>query len=283
MTAANLSFLLNDTQIKLASDLLPMGEIIFLRGVFATTLIGVGVLALGHHRSIAMLRHRTVLWRTIGEIAATLLFLTALFRMPIANVTAILQVLPLMITAAGAIFLAERVGWRRWTAIAIGFVGVLIVLRPGGEGFNAFGLLALAATVFITMRDLVTRVMPANMPTMLVAALASASITLAGAGLGVGEDWVVPDLRALGLAAGAGVFIAGGYWLAILAMRHGEVAVIAPFRYSVIVWAIIAGYLVWGDVPDLPTVAGTALIITTGIYTFYRERRHTAVTVGAQL
>lgn len=272
MVAANLTFLLNDTQVKLAGDQLPIGEIVFLRGLFASLLIGGLVIYFGLYRYVRALLHSTIVWRTIGEICATLLFLTALLHMPIADITAILQVIPLMTTAAGAIFLAEAVGWRRWTAIAIGFVGVLIVLRPGGDAFNVFGLLAFGSMFFVTMRDMVTRVMPAGMPTLLVAGLTSVVVSITGAGIGLGEDWIVPDITALALLVGSAVFITIGYYTAIIAMRHGDIAVTAPFRYTVIVWAIIVGYLVWGDVPDLPMLVGTAIIIATGIYTFYRER-----------
>lgn len=271
MTAANLSFLLNDTQVKVVGETLPLGEMVFIRGLFASILIGALAVYFGLHRYIGLLLHKTVIWRTIGEMGATILFLTALLHMPIADITAVLQVIPLAITAAGAIFLAEAVGWRRWTAIAVGFAGVLIVLRPGGEGFNLYGLLALGAMLFVTMRDMVTRVMPAATPTFLVGAFTSVAMTVLGAGMGVAESWAMPTAFDLLLMFGAAAFIAVGYLTAIVAMRHGDVAVVAPFRYSVIVWAIIVGYLVFGDVPDLPTLAGTAIIIVTGIYTLYRE------------
>jgi drug/metabolite transporter (DMT)-like permease len=109
-------------------------------------------------------------------------------------------------------------------------------------------------------------------PALLVAGLTSVVITITGAGIGLGEDWVVPDPTTLALLFGAGVLITVGYYAAIIAMRHGDVAVVAPFRYTVIVFAIVVGYLVWGDIPDLPMLVGTAIIIATGIYTFYRER-----------
>ena len=273
MTTANLTFLLNDTQVKLAGDMLPLGEIIFFRGLFASVLIGALIVYFDLHRSLRTVLHSTVAWRTFGEIAATLLFLTALLHMPIADVTAVLQVVPLMTTAAGAIFLAEVVGWRRWTAIAIGFVGVLIVLRPGGEGFNVFGFLALAAMIFVTLREMATRLMPAGTPTLVVAGFTSLALTVVGALMCLYETWVVPDLTALALLFGSAAFIAVAYYFAIQAMRHGDVAVVAPFRYSVIIWAIIVGFLVWGDIPDALTLIGTTIIIITGIYTFYRERR----------
>jgi drug/metabolite transporter (DMT)-like permease len=272
MVTANLTFLLNDTQVKLAGDRLPIGEIVFLRGLVASLLLGALVFYFGLHRYIQVVFHRTIMWRTVGEVCATLLFLTALLRLPIADITAVLQVVPLMTTAAGAILLAEAVGWRRWTAIAVGFIGVLIVLRPGGAAFNVFGLLALLAMFFVTLRDMATRVMPVGTPTLLVAAVTSLANVATGAAMGIGEDWVVPDRTALALLLGAGVFVTVGYYTAILAMRYGDVAVVAPFRYSVIVWAIIVGYLVWGDVPDLPTILGTTIIIAMGVYTFYRER-----------
>ena len=166
----------------------------------------------------------------------------ALFQIPIANSNTILQVVPLMVTAAAAIFLKDEVGWRRWTAIAIGFAGVLIVIRPGLAGFNEFSLLALAAAAFIALRDMTTRIMAVSVPTLLIAFITAVVVGISGPiyAAVVGEHWLMPSAKAVALLGGASVFLTGGYLTAIDFMRHGDIAVVAPFRYTVIVWAVIS-------------------------------------------
>lgn len=276
LIACNIFFLINDTLIKLANaGGVPLGEILFLRGILAAALLFPIVVASGAHRQARLLLNRSVFWRCIAEIAASVLFLIALFHLPFANINAILQVVPLMLTAAAAIFLGEEVGWRRWLAIAVGFAGVMIVIRPGLGDYNAFGLIALASMAFITLRDLMTRTMPRGLPALLLTLVTATIVALSGPAVSwaLDERWVMPDFRNGGLIVASTVFVVGGYLTAIEFMRHGNIAVVAPFRYLVVLWAIIVGYLVWGEVPDLPMLAGTALIIGTGIYTFYRERR----------
>ncbi len=278
VTASNFLFLINDTQIKLVSTEMPLGEIILLRGILATVLVVPIVVITGAHVHLAQLVHRAVFWRTVAEILAAYLYLLALFHIPIANANAILQVIPLMITASAAIFLGEVVGWRRWTAIAVGFAGVLIVIRPGLAGFNAFSLLTLASVVFITLRDMTTRMMPRGVPALLIALITAAAVGATGPvfALVVGEQWVMPSARALALLTGAVVFLIGGYMTAVEFMRHGDIAVVAPFRYTVILWAMVVGFVVWGEAPDAAMLVGSAIIIATGVYTFHRERRLSA-------
>ncbi|KAB2866165.1 MAG: DMT family transporter [Bauldia sp.] len=275
IAACNLFFLINDTQVKLAGADLPLTELLFIRGLLAALILIPIVIYAGSYHAVALIRHRWVYVRLFAEICATFLFLYALLHIPIANINAILQVVPLMVTAAAAIFLKEKVGWRRWLAIAIGFAGVLVVIRPGLAGFDAFALVALASMVFVTLRDITTRFMPRGLPALLVALVTAIAVGGAGLVLGlfVGEAWVVPSARSLALIAGASVFLIGGYLTAVDFMRHGDISVVAPFRYLVIVWAIIVGYIVWGEVPDLAMIVGTVIIIGTGIYTFHRERR----------
>ena len=152
MMAAMAGFILNDTFVKLASEELPTGQIIFLRGVLATPLVLLLAWRWGAFARLSALRDRFVAWRTVGEMGSTALYLTALFNMPLTNVTAILQIVPLITTAAAAIFLGERVGLRRWAAVSLGLLGVLVIVRPGLEGFNAWSLVALAAMGFIALR-----------------------------------------------------------------------------------------------------------------------------------
>jgi drug/metabolite transporter (DMT)-like permease len=283
ITACNLLFLINDALIKLANSEMPLGEILFFRGVAVSILLVPIVLWTGAWRQAAHLWNWPVFWRTVAEMAAAILYLLALFHLPIANTNAIAQIVPLMVTATGAIFLGEVVGWRRWTAIAVGFAGVLVVVRPGLSGFNAFSLVALASMLFITLRDVTTRIMPRGLPALLVAVVTGVAVGLSGPvlGLSLGEAWVPPTGRTVALIAGSACFLLGGYLTAVEFMRHGDIAVIAPFRYTVIVWAMITGFLLWGELPDLLMLVGTAIIIATGVYTFYRERKNATLTAAA--
>jgi len=275
ISAANLLFLINDTLIKLASPSMPLGEILFFRGLFATALLVPIVVAADVVKYVPLLWNASLFWRTLAEILGAILFILALFHIPIANINTILQVVPLMVTACAAIFLGEKVGWRRWAAIMVGFVGVMIVIRPGLDGFDAWSLVALGSMFFITLRDLTTRTMPRGIPALLVALVTAVSVGLTGPiySLGVGETWTSPSGHTLLLIGGAAVFLIFGYLLSVDFMRHGDIAVVAPFRYIVVLWAIIVGYIVWQEVPDVPMIIGTALIIASGIYTIHRERR----------
>ena len=267
-----LAFILNDTLIKVVSARLPTGEIMVLRGGIALAIMLVLLVASGGHRHWRLALSPIVGWRTVGEVGATVLYLFALFHMPIANASAISQIVPLMTTAAAAMFLGEKVGWRRWVAIAIGFVGVMIIMRPGVAGFDAYSLAALASMAFVSMRDLVTRRLPLGISTLLVATVTAGAVMLSGAALGLAETWSRPNLEELSLLAVAACLLLVGYGTVILAMRHGEMGVMAPFRYAVILFAIALGYAVWGDVPDAYTIIGTAIVVATGLYTIHRER-----------
>ncbi|WP_249689396.1 DMT family transporter [Stappia sp. WLB 29] len=273
MMLAMAGFIVNDSFVKLVSERLPLGEIMFVRGIMALVLVlGLAVIN-GEVRRFHLLASRLVGQRVFAEVTATVLYLTALFNMEIANATAILQALPLLVTAGAATFLGAPVGWRRWTAIAVGFSGVLLIVRPGMEGFNAWALMALAGVLFMALRDLTTSVLPKNVPTLGVTFATLVGVTLTGLALSVGETWTVPSLLDLTFLAAAACFILIGFVCIINAMRIGDISLVAPFRYSIIVWAIIIGYFVWGDVPDLPTLAGIAIVVATGLYSLMRERK----------
>lgn len=267
------SFIVNDTMVKAAGETLPLGQILFLRGLVATTLVGLVAWKLGAFHGWRTLFCRKIGLRTLGEVGATLLYLTALLHMPIANASAIAQAAPLVITAAGAVFLAEAVGWRRWSAVVVGFLGILLIVRPGTEGFNGYALLALASVFLVALRDVVTRFIPASTPTLFITVVTAAAVTVTGAGLSATEEWGAMGGREVALLLGAAVFVLLGYIFSVVAMRHGDVSIVAPFRYSFIPYAIAIGYIVWGDVPDGLTMVGIAIVVATGVYTFYRERR----------
>ncbi len=273
MLLAGLAYIANDTLIKLASDHLPTGEIIFIRGSFGVAIMVGLVIATGAWRQLRWLGDRHVLARSISDMAATILYLVALFNMPIADISATYQIVPLMTTAAAAIFLGERVGWRRWIAIAMGFVGVINIMRAGGSGFDGFFLVALASMALIPLRDLVTRRLDAAAPTLLVVTGATVGVWLLGIVMTFSETWVQPTVHDWTVLTIAGALLVSGHGFMVLAMRHGAVAVVAPFRYAVVVYAILIGYFVWGDVPDAYMLTGTAIVVATGLYSFRREQR----------
>jgi drug/metabolite transporter (DMT)-like permease len=273
MLAAMGSLIVNDCFVKLAAAQLPAGEAIFLRGLFTTLLCAGMVAATTGPGALREIGSRGVPARAVAEVLATFFYLNALFNMPIADATAILQFTPLAITAGAALFLGAPVGWRRWLATLVGLAGVLVIVRPFGEGFNPYSALALCAVVFVAARDLLVRRVSPTVPALVVATASAAAVTAASLGLAAFETWQVPSASALLLLAGAGVGLVGGYYWIIVAMRSGDIAVVAPFRYAIILYAVLAGFLVWGEMPDGATWLGVAIVIAAGLYTFLREHR----------
>ena len=278
MMGSMAAFTCNDAAMKFLAQGLPTFQVVALRGVAATALI----LALAHvtgalRKPIPRRDWPIVAVRSAAEVASFVPFILALTHLPLATVSAILQALPLMITAAGALFLGERVGWRRWTAIALGFVGVLLVVRPGAETFDVWTLAVILSTVTITLRDIVTRRLSPQVPSLVVASVSAAGVAVLGIGLSLAQPWapVAPGQGGLILAAAA--FVLGGYLFSIMAMRVGEVAAVTPFRYTALVWGLLLGLVIFGEWPDAATLMGAGLIAATGLYTLLREGRRAPV------
>ncbi len=273
MTLSMASFSLNDAVVKLITETVPLFQFVFIRGVITTVLIaGIAVIFGGLSFKIPKADRGKVALRTAFEMGAMVAFLTALVNMPIANATAILSALPLAITLGAAVFFGESLGWRRISAIAVGAVGVLLIIQPGLEGFNAFSLSALAAVAMVTGRDLVTRAFSEDVPSMGVAVITAGAVSLFGAVLSVNETWVGLGGYELVLLALASVLIIGGYVFSILVMRVGEVGAVAPFRYTSLVFALILGLVVFNEWPNGLALAGAGLVVATGLYTLFRER-----------
>lgn len=267
-------FTFNDVVLKTLSGEVPLFQAIFVRGCFVTAALMIFVAVSGQLK----FDHSGKDWgriglRTMGEIGATMAFLTALFNAPIGNVTAVLQAAPLVITLAGAALLGEKVGWRRYGAIVIGLTGVLLIVKPTSDGFNPYVLFSVLALVFILLRDLPTRGLSKSVPSTFVALTASVAITATGAIVTLGSDWVPLSSSDLFTLAGAAAFLLIAYILAVMVMRVGEIAVVQPFRYTAILWALGLGYLVFDERPDALTLLGAAIVVVMGVYTFYRERR----------
>ena len=270
-------FVFNDTCMKLLLVEVPLFQALLVRGVLMTAIMGLlawraGALAL-HHLSGMAPRDRALIGaRCLADTASTWFFLQALAHMPLANMTAIFQSLPLIVTLGAALFLGEKVGWRRLVAIVIGFCGVLLIVRPDAEGFDIFALYALASVVLVSARELFTRRMSKSVPSMLITLANVLAVTLFGAS-GVVVTGLEPvSTPMLGLLALAALFNVSGYLLTVMAVRIGDLSFVTPFRYTGLVSALVLGFVVFGDWPDAVTALGAALIVGTGLFTFYRER-----------
>ncbi len=274
MATAMASFTMNDAITKSASAEMNFGQVMLVRGVFAIVLIAALALHQRAMRPLRTLMMKPVALRIAGEVGATILFLAAIVNLPLANTTAVLQVLPLAITLGAALMFGEPVGWRRWLAVTAGFTGVLIIVRPGVEGFNQLSLFALLSVIFCAVRDLATKRIPAQIPSLFITLLTAVAVTVAGAAiLGPLGGWTPLSGRALGLLALAAVLLLIGYQCIIMALRTGAISAVAPFRYSALLWAMLLGYLVFGDVPDALMATGATIIVLSGLYAFDRERK----------
>lgn len=272
MMVSMFSFTLNDTFIKLLSGQVPLNQVLFLRGVLTSVLIYVMIRIMGPMQwRIPSRDRRLVALRVGAEAAAAYFFLTALFNMPLANVTAILQSLPLTITLAAAVFLKEPVGWRRLGAILVGFAGVMLIVRPGAADFTIFSIYGLVAVGFVTIRDLATRRLSRETPSMLVTLLSSVGVMIFFGFASLGDDWVALETDEILYVMGASVMVIGGYVCSIMVMRVGEISFVAPFRYTGLLWALLLGYFVFGDWPEVLTLVGAAIVVLMGIYTLYRD------------
>ncbi len=274
MMIAMAAFTLNDTAMKTLSGEVPLFQAIFLRGALTTLWLYLLGRAMGGLKFRLSRRDwGAISLRTFCEGAATFLFLTALFNAPIANVTAILQALPLTVALGAALFLGEPLGWRRIIAILVGFAGVLIIVRPGAEGFTVWSLYALAAVGFVTIRDLSVRRMSSHVPSLTVALVGAASITVAAGLISLYSGWVALSGGQVARLALASLFILAGYLSSVMTMRQGEIGFVAPFRYTGILWALVLGWVVFGDWPDNLTLLGAAIVVLMGLFTLWRERK----------
>lgn len=281
MVLAMAVFICNDALVKTASSQASVAQIMFVRGAMTMVLVFLIARHLKALPTRRMLTDKLMLLRVFFEIGATLTYLTALSRIPFANASSILQSLPLAVTLGAALFLGEKVGWRRWAAIGVGFLGVLIILKPGPAGFAPDALFAVAAVFFTAGRDLVTKRVDPSIPSISVSLFTTMAVTTLGACLIVPMGgWRPLDTGTYGLLALASLAVLAGYQTIIMAMRTGEISFVAPFRYTSLVWALAFGILFFGEIPDNWMILGVSLVIGSGLYTFYRESRRRQVTVG---
>ncbi len=268
---------LNDALIKALAARYPTGELLFIRGVFVWPWIlffamrsgGIGTLRIHNVRGQAL--------RGACVIASAFLFITGLRHLTLADAIAVSFTGPLFITTLAPLMLGERVGWRRWLAVLIGFAGVLFMLRPGGAALQWAIVFPLGAAICGGLRDLITRRIAGTETTVAVLAVTTTVVLLAGLATAPFVSWTPPRAADLATFAASGALIALAHTLMIEAFRRGEATMVAPFKYSSLLWATLFGYLVFGDLPDRWTIVGAAIIVFAGLYVLHREtqlRRH---------
>lgn len=275
MVTSMAAFTCNDAVIKSVTQSLPLYESVALRGiaVLAMMLVAACVQQGGVRLRVARADRGPLVLRTLADIGSTLLYLLALRRMALADLSAIMQALPLAVTLAAALVFGERLGWRRLSAIGIGFLGVVLILRPGTGAFDIWSALGLGAMVLIVVRDIATRSFSTATGSSTIAFYAALTVMLTGFVLGLSEDWRLPTLREGALLMLAAGFLTVGYISAVATMRVGEISFVAPFRYTSLLVAIVLGVLVFGEWPDIWTWAGSGLVVGAGLYTILREHR----------
>ena len=275
MIASQAFFSVSDVMVKLATASLPAGEIMALRGLFGTSIVIALFFFTGAHLQWRALAHPMVALRAIIEGVIAVMFVNAIGKMQMGNYTAILLASPLIITALAALLFKAKVGWRRWSAIAIGFGGVLCVAQPTATGIDMATWLAIGLAFLVAIRDLVTRGVPGHVPSMLVTLATSAVTTGIGIAMTAGGAYVAPDGGTVARLAIAAVAVSLANLLVIMATRKADVAVVAPFRFSVMPFALLSGFFVWGNVPDRLAMLGIVLITGSGLYAIHRERMQT--------
>ncbi|QIE41508.1 DMT family transporter [Rhodobacteraceae bacterium SC52] len=274
MVAAMGGFALEDMFIKLVSANLPTSQILLVLGIGGTAIFGLWAVLRGDSLFAPAMFTRTMMLRNLGEMIGTVCFVTAITLTPLASASAILQATPLAVTLGAAVFLGAPVGWRRWTAILVGFVGVLMVVRPGLEGFQPASLFAVGSVIALATRDLCTRVAPTGISSIVLSAYGFGMMPIAGLLLlPFGDGPQLPTLGQSGYLLGALVAGMLGYYALTSAVRMGDVAVVTPFRYSRLIFAIGIGIAAFGEMPDRWTLIGASIIISSGLYTLLREQR----------
>jgi drug/metabolite transporter (DMT)-like permease len=273
MVVAMAGFAVEDVFLKAASKTLPVGEIMILFGFGGMCLFILLAWRAGEGLLHPAMRSRTVLTRAGFEVAGRLFYTLAIALTALSSAAAILQATPLVVVAGAGLIFGEAIGWRRWLALIVGFAGVLIILRPGLDGFTPLSLLAVLGTLGFAGRDLATRAAPMVLSNLQLGITGFAAILPAGAGLLIwsgGARW--PDTSAAALLTAAIVTGVAAYSALTAAMRTGEVSVVTPFRYSRLLFAMGLGAAVFGERPDAWTLVGSAIVVATGIYTLMQAR-----------
>ena len=272
MLVSQACFVCGDALVKLATADLPTGEIIVVRGIFASLIVAAMMFCAGEMGAARLALRPLVLLRAGIEAAIIAAFISGLRHMPLPDATAITLASPFITAVLLVVIFKERLGWRRWSAIALGFAGVLLVVKPGAQGISPVASLFLLVAALVAVRDLLTAMIPASVPSLIITLATTEAAVIGGLGLGAAETWHMPAGFALLLLAGAALATTLGNLSVVNAFRGTDAAAVAPFRYTMVVFALILGYSVWGDVPDTLALSGMALVVGSGVFIIHRGR-----------
>ncbi len=274
MTAAMAAFAVEDSLIKGAAKTVPIGELLILFGLGGVLVFACVAMLNVERLYTPDVISRPMRIRVLFEITGRLFYGLAIALTPLSAATVILQATPIVVVASAAVVFGEKVGWRRWTAILIGLVGVVVIVQPGGDSFSALSILAVLGMIGFAGRDLASRAAPKTISTTLLGLYGFLAIVVAGAIYAVwrGEAFVMPDLRAMGFVLAASLTGAGAYACLMKAMRTGEVSAVTPFRYTRLIFGIALGVFVFGEALSLPMIVGSGLIVISGLFILWRGK-----------
>ena len=272
MMACMSAFVLNDAFVRLAGNSLPLAQILFLRGVLTTLILLTFAIYLGTFEVRVIKKDKwKIFFRSVAEALTAYFFLTAVLNMPFANVTALLQILPMTVTLAAALVFKEKVGVIRIILIIIGFLGVILIINPSSDGFNLYSGYALTAVILITVRDLITRKLSVEVPTLLPTVSASFGVLLFSIIL-LAKTPIQPlNIQNSFFIILAAFFIIFGYYTAVLVMRIGDISFVSPFRYSAIIFALIIGSIFFKEWPNLSSFIGICIVTVAGGLLLYKN------------
>ncbi|RKF13617.1 DMT family transporter [Roseovarius spongiae] len=274
MIAAMAGFAVEDALLKQASDAVPVGQLMILFGAGGALLFSATAAARGERLFSSDVLSPTMRWRFAFEMGARLFYTLAIVLTPLSSATAILQAAPIVVVMGAALVFGERVGWRRWTAVAIGLTGVLVILRPATDSFSALSLLAVLGMLGFSLRDLASRAAPVSLSSVVLGIYGFAAIAVAGALWSLWEKraFVWPEPSALAAIGAASAVGAMAYGALMSAMRTGDVSVVAPFRYTRLLFGITLGVVWFGETLDTATAAGCVIVVASGLFIFVRGR-----------
>lgn len=261
----------SDVTSKYLTASIPPMQVTWLRYCVFTAIMLAIVWRNGGMARLATTRPLLQVLRGLGVAASSIIFVISLKYLPIADATATSFVTPLFVTALSIPMLGEKVGWRRWTATIVGLAGVVIVVRPGGAGFQSASLLPAVSAMTWAFAMIITRMMSATESPLTTLAW-SALIGLVIMTLLLPLHWQPPSTTTLLLGAFIGVASTIGHWLVILAFRHADASLLAPFSYAQLLWASLFGFFLFAVLPDIWTLVGAVIIAASGLYTAHRER-----------